>query len=218
MGSELPIIIRTHMAQKYYGRATSISRDMSSYDSGGNAPSWFGEFVDNLEKAAVKSKKDDHNLFDQINNILGNSSKYSNVEEAVLDMQRRTGLLELLRQKKQAQLLTDKKYENSKLLTEIPQLKTFIDNYVEPRPGTSVDAVVHDLLKIKSIKDKLPEGDDVPEEIRRYINDKITEVNMEHPSSTGSDLDLGKLDLSTNDNTASDNDPFSGCMPAKDAK
>lgn len=207
------------MPHKYYGRAGShISRDISSADSAGREPSWFGEFVDNLEKSAVKSKREDHSLFDQINNILGNKSKFSNVEEAVLDMQRRTGLLELLTQKKQAQLITEKKHEDSKLLSDIPTLKTFIDNYVEDRPGTSVDAVVHDLLKVRSIKEKLPEGDDVPDEVRRYINDKITEINMQRPSSGENDLDLGKLDLSTDENTASDNDPFSGCEPVNDAK
>lgn len=204
---------------KYYGRASShISRDTSSADSGSREPSWFGEFVNNLEKSAVKSKREDHSLFDQINNILGNKSKFSNVEEAVLDMQRRTGLLELMNHKKQAQFSVDKKHESSRLLSEIPTLKTFIDNYVDDRPGTSVDAVVHDLLKIKSIKDKLPEGDDVPDEIRRYINDKITEVNMQRPPTGEDDLDLGKIDLSTDDNVASDNDPFGGCMPANDAK
>lgn len=202
------------MPHKYCGRAGShISRDTSSTDNGSREPSWFGEFVNNLEKAGVKSKREDHSLFDQINGILGNKSKFSNVEEAVMDMQRRTGLLDLLTQKKQAQLLTDKKHENSKLLSDIPTLKTFIDNYVEDRPGTSVDAVVHDLLKIKSIKEKLPEGDDVPDEVRRYINDKITEINMQRPPSGEDDLDLGKLDLSTDENTASDNDPFGGCEP-----
>jgi hypothetical protein len=207
------------MSQKYYGRAPStISRDTSSTESAGREPSWFSDFVNNFEKEAVKSKKDDYSLFDQINNILGNKSKYSSVEEAVLDMQSRTGLLGLLTQRKQAQVETDQKHQNSKLLNEIPSLKTYIDNYVEDRPGTSVDAVVHDLLKVRSIKEKLPEGDDVPEEIRRYINDKITEINMQRPSTGEEDLELGKIDLDTDENTASDNDPFGGCTPAVDAK
>lgn len=207
------------MAQKYYGRSPShISRDTSSTESGGREPSWFSDFVNNFEKEAVKSKKDDYSLFDQINSILGNKSKYSSVEEAVLDMQRRTGLLGLLTQRKQAQVKTEQKYQSSKLLNKIPSLKTYIDNYVEDRPGTSVDAVVHDLLKVKSIKEKLPDGDDVPEEIRHYINDKITEISMLRPPSGEEDLELGKLDLSTDDNTSSDNDPFGGCTPAVDAK
>lgn len=207
------------MSQKYSGRASSIiSRDTSSIDTGERAPSWFGDYVKNLEKEAVKSKKNDYSLYDQINSILGNKSKYSSVEEAVLDMQRRTGLLDFLNQKKQANIETQKKHANLEVLTQIPALKTFIDNYIEDRPGTSVDAVVHDLLKIRSIKEKLPEGDDVSDDIRRYINDKITEINMLRPHSGEDDLELGKLDLSTDDNVSSDNDPFSGCEPAKDVK
>lgn len=207
------------MTNKYYGRSLSnISRDTSSTDSGDREPSWFKDYVKNLEKEAVKSKKEDYALFDQINNILGNKSKYSSVEEAVLDMQRRTGLLGLLNQKKQAQALTESKHQGSEVFKDIPELKTFIDNYVEDRPGTSVDAVIHDLLKIKSIKEKLPEGDDVPEEIKRYINDKIAEINMSRPHSGEEDLELGKLDLDVDDNLTSDNDPFAGCTPVKDLK
>jgi hypothetical protein len=189
-----------------------ISRDITAYDSGDREPSWFADYVKNLEKAAVRSKKDDIALFDQINSILGNKSKYSNVEEAVLDMQRRTGLLDLVNKRKAAQAIISKKYENSKLLNEIPNLKTFIDNYIESRPGTSVDAVAHDLLRDPAIKDKLPQGDDIPDEIRRYINDKLLENDLMHPSEE-ENFQLGKVDVSTDDNTSSDNDPFSGCQP-----
>lgn len=198
--------------QKYY-----ISRDVGAYDAGDREPSWFQDYVKNLEKEAVKSKREDYSLFDQINSILGNKSKYSNVEEAVLDMQRRTGLFDLLKQKKEAQAVISKKYENSKIFQEIPNMKIFIDNYIEGRPGTSVDAVVHDLLRDPTIKEKLPSGDDVPVEVRHYINDKLLESKIMHPESGEENLELGKVDLSTDDNS-SDNDPFASCMPAKDAK
>ncbi|SRR5258708_796501 len=201
------------MSNKYHGRSTSvISRDTSYIESSNKEPSWFSDFVNNFEKEAVKSKKEDYSLFNQINSILGNKSKYSSVEEAVLDLQRRTGFLELIKQQKQAQLNTDNKYEKSQIFSEIPSLKIYIDNYVKDRPGTSVDAVVHSLLKITSIKDKLPQGDDVPEEVKHYINDKILESKSMHPNEES--LELGKLDLSTDDNTATDNNPFGGCTPA----
>jgi hypothetical protein len=195
-----------------------ISRDTSAIDTGSREPSWFADFVANLEKESVKSKKDDYSLFDQINSILGNKSKYSTTEEAILDMQKRTGLLDVLNKKKEAQQAIEKKYEKSNFLNSIPAMKTFINNYVEDRPGTSVDAVIHDLLRIQSIKDKLPEGDDVPEEIKRYINDKILESNLNHPVPFSEDLELGKLDLSTDDNTSEDNNPFLGCTPARNNK
>lgn len=206
------------MSNKYYGRSQSIiSRDHSSNETDGKEPSWFADFVNNLDKAATKSKKDDFSLFDQINNILGNKSKYSNVEEAVKDMAKRTGLSDMLNKKKQAQLSVDEKNKDSKFLNEIPELKTFIDNYIEDHHGTSVDAVIHDLLKIKSIKDKLPE-DDAPLEIVKYINDKIMEIKMQNQHPGDESFNLGKADLSTDDNVVSDNDPFGGCEPDSASK
>lgn len=203
------------MSQKYGRSQSSIHRDSSSFDTGDKTPSWFNDYVANLEKNAVKSKKDDYNLFDQINSILGNKSKYSSVEEAVLDMQKRTGLYDLLNQKKQAAAEVDEKHKDSQFLNDIPSLKMFIDNYIDAHPGTSVDAVIHDLLKIRSIKDKLPEGDDVPGEIKHYINDKIGELRMQNPSSSSEDFNLGKVDLSADDNVSEDNNPFGGCEPVK---
>jgi hypothetical protein len=202
---------------KHYSRSQSVvSRDTSFSEVNSKEPSWFSDFVSNLEKESAKSKKDDYSIYDQINSILGNKSKYSTVEEAVLDMQKRTGLTDLINQKKQAQDQTTNKHQKSKMLNDIPQLKTFIDNYVEDRPGASVESVVHDVLKVKSIKDKLPDGDDLPDDVRHYINDKITEVNMLNPKTNEEDLDLGKLDMSSSDeNTSADNDPFGGCEPVK---
>jgi hypothetical protein len=206
------------MSKKYYGRSPSIiSRDPESIDIGDREPSWFKDYASNLEKESAKSKKNDYSLFDQINNILGNKSKYSSVEEAVLDMQRRTGLLDLLSQKKQAQLATINKHKNNKTLTEIPSIKTFVDNYIEDHPGTSVDAAVHALLDQKSIKDQLA-CDDAPDDVKEYINDKLLEMKKLNPKSKEDDLNLGKLDFSTNDDTSKDNDPFASCMPAKDSK
>lgn len=193
---------------------TYISRDNSISNPRSEDPSWVSDFVKNLEKSAVKSKQDDFNMFEQINSILGNSKgKHSSVEDKILDMQRRTGLLEINTVKNKIAQMLNSKYENSKYLNDIPILKTFIDNYVEERPGTSVDAVVHSLLKVKEIKDSLPNSDDVPSEIKHYINDKILESNMQAPNS-GNNLNIGKVDHSDAD--VSSSDPFAICMPAKD--
>jgi hypothetical protein len=201
------------MPPKYYSRSNPmISRDTDAYDRGGKLPSWMDGLENELNKQSVKSKKEDYALFDQINSIIGNKSKYSTVEEAVIDFQKRTGLYEVLQHRKQAAA------EQDDIFGSIPELKTFIDNYVAERPGTSVDSVVHDLLKINSIKDKLPKSDDVPEAVKHYINEKITESHTTHPQKEN-DNQLGKIDLSVDDNLSKDNDPFSGCEPqAKTAK
>jgi len=207
------------MPPKYYGRAPShISRDTGSVETGGREPSWFGEFVTNLEKAGVKSKKDDFSFFDQINGILGNKSKYSNVEEAVLDMQRRTGLSELLQHKKQAQLETENKHGDIELFKKVPLMKTFIDNYTDDdHPGTSVEAVIHDMMKNKTIKDHITE-EEITDDVKSYISDKIGDTLAARPSSGEEDMNIGKTDLTMDDNVSADNDPFGGCMPAKDSK
>ena len=200
------------MAGKYFGRSLSnVSRDTYAVDHGEKQPSWFNDFVSNLEKVSVKSKKNDYSMIDQINNILGNKSKYSNVEEAVLDMQKRTGLFDFLQSKKASQ----NSVQEPEIFKTIPAMKMFIDNYVESRPGTSIESVVHDLLRIKSIKEVLPEKNDVPEAVRYYINNKIKSFKTSHPESDAENMQLGKLDLQLNDDMAKDNDPFGGCTPNK---
>jgi hypothetical protein len=186
-----------------------ITRDTIAADNHEKHPSWFSDFIEKIEIEAAKSKQDDYAMFEQINSILGNKSKYSTVEEAVEDMKNRTGLSQYLQQIKSAGEVKD-------LFVEIPSLKLYIDNYIKDRPGTSVDAVVHDLLRITMIRNALPEGDDVPESVKRYINDKIAESKREHGHSAGEDMQLGKLDLSIDQNTSRDNNPFSGCEPNRD--
>jgi hypothetical protein len=198
------------MPTKYFGRSVSnISRDDTSVDRGDREPSWFGDFVSNLEKNSVKSKSQ-VSMIDQINNILGNKSKYSSVEEAVLDMQKRTGLYAFLQQK-QAQV------KEPEIFAKVPSMKTYIDNYVKDRPGTTVDAVVMDLTKFGPIKDHLPESHDVPEDVKHYINKKIMESKSFRPHSDEENMQLGKIDLHVDDNVTKDNDPFGGCMPNKDS-
>jgi hypothetical protein len=195
------------MSNKYFTRNSSIiSRDNSSFDRGDKTPSWFNDFANNLEKESAKPKSQDYSLFDQINSILGNKSKYSTVAEAVEDLQKRTGLYDIL-QKKQASNIGS----NIQLFKELPVLKTYIDNYVDDRPGTSVEAVIHDLLKIKTIKEKLPESDDVPAEVKKYISDKIGESNRSIVKDDSDSLELGKMDL-TQDVAVVD-DPLGICMP-----
>jgi hypothetical protein len=118
--------------------AVSVSRKASSLEN---------DFIANLEKLSVQPMNN-KSTFDTINQILGNKSKYSTVDEAVLDMQKRTGLFDFLQAKKASQQLPE-------IFNEIPEMKTFIDNYVQDRPGTSIESVVHDLVKVNAVKSKL---------------------------------------------------------------
>lgn len=202
---------------KYSSRAlSSVSRDTHSQETTNKEPSWFNDFVSNLEKSSTKSKSQDYSIMEQINNILSNKSKYSNVEEAVLDMQKRTGLFDYM-QSKIAQIDTNVASTLPAIFTNVPAMKTFIDNYTNDRPGSSVESVVHDLLRVKTIKELLPNRDDVSEDVRHYINNKLKEHDANRPQSDTENLQLGKLDMHTDDNTARDNNPFGGCEPNNDA-
>ena len=200
------------MSNRYNGRSGfSISRDNYDVESSDKAPSWFDEYAKNLEKSAVKSRSEDYSMFNQINDMLSGKSKYSSVEEAVLDMRRRTGLDQFMNKKAHEHT---HEHKNPEIFKDIPELKVFIDNYIEDRPGTSVEAVVHNIMRVKSIRANLPQGEDLPDDVKHYINQKIKAVDDLELNEKES-LDLGKLDVSVDENVASDNDPFSGCTPNK---
>lgn len=183
---------------------SKISRDREFSSIANEEPSWLNEYLDAVKKYSVKTKKDDEALFSQINSILGkNKNKYSSVEEAVLDMQKRTGLLDILQ--KQAS-------GDPELFRSTPALKTFIDNHVSSFPGTSVDAVVFNIMKIPSFKSIIPSGEDVSDDVKQYINKKIMQVN---PGGVEvGDSGFGKADVEIDAGTAKGNDPLNILTPA----
>lgn len=199
------------MTNKYYRHQPSVSRDPSFTTVSEKVPNWLSDFANSFEKESAKPKSQSYSLYDQINGILGQKSKYSTVEEAVDDMKKRTGLSDYIEQIKQAQGMMEAQNPFAKM----PEVKTFIDNYVKEHPGTSVDAVIHELLKLNPVKEHLPQKDDVPEAIKRYINTQITETRS-NTGQTSEHLQLGKVDLKNDKNTVKDNDPFSGCMPNRE--
>jgi hypothetical protein len=197
------------MSNKYYGRSlSSISRDDSIEQSSEKSPDWLADFAKNLEKEAVKSKREDASIFDQVSQILGAKSKYSSVEEAVLDMQKRTGLYDLLNKKASAEI---------ELFKNIPNLKNFIDNFIESRHGLNVspESVSHQIVSVESFKSKLPNKNDIPNEVKEYINKKIMEVKDQQNTGSSSDknniADFGKADLTSSDTDM--DDPLSVCDP-----
>jgi hypothetical protein len=164
------------------------------------------EYANILDNSNPKTKTS-FDAIEQINRILGNKSKYSTVDEAVLDMQKRTGLYDYLR----------KVQASGNILEEIPMIKTYVDNYVEDHPNASVFSVIHDMVKIQQIRDKLPTTDDVPPEVYKYINDKLMELESRHNDKNDS-TQIGKVDVSVDDHIFKDNNPFSGCEPDSGGK
>jgi hypothetical protein len=199
---------------RYNNRSgVSFSRDSDFHEVGGD-PDWVQDFVKNLEVNSAKSRGEENSVYDQINNILGNKSKYSSVEEAVEDMKNRTGLSEYLAQIKQASSEDALPEGTVKTLFEkIPELKNYIDNYVKDRPGTVVDAVVQDILKIPSIRNALPEDQDVPDDVKKYISEKIGECRGKNMND-GKERLMGRVDLKMDENTVKDQNPFTSCNPS----
>ena len=209
----------------------SISRDRDyiiATERETKEPSWYQELVANLDKQSVKGRggKDDYSMYDQINAIVSDKgSKFSSVEEKVQSMVERTGLKKMLATvttdakqplNTQAQLqmpMEEPANKQVQIFASIPELKTFIDNYIDARPGTSVDAVVLDALKINQIKQKLgSNADDLPLEVRRYISFKLGEATKDNAFTD--DSQLGKVDTSVDKNVV--DDPLAVCNPARD--
>jgi len=196
------------MSNKYSRRALpSVSRDDSSAEKSANNPSWIDDFIGNLEKTSVQSQSQaQRSIYDDISAIIGNTkSKFSNVDEAVKDLKERTGLNALLRVK--ASL--DSEPESFKT---IPEMKVFIDNYVADRPGTSVESVCHELMKLDDVRNKLPDRSDVDDGVKAYISKRIGEATMQQADHNKVDLHLGKVDQSA---PATTDDPLSICEPFK---
>lgn len=63
---------------------------------------WLKNLSNALEKEAVQPRRVDQNLFEQINSIMNNKSKYTSVEAAVEDMKSRSGLTAYLDKIKQS--------------------------------------------------------------------------------------------------------------------
>lgn len=184
----------------------TIVRDTSftDFQETSREPSWMNDYLAAVEKYSVKSKQEDAQLFNQINQILGNSkSKYSSVEEAVLDMQKRTGLYDLL-QKTAA--------EQPELFKTLPQLKDFIDARIHDHPGSAVDAIVAAILEVPLFKNSIPSGEDMPSDVKKYINNKKAEFETHNPDKNNY-TGLGETNLELDNNTVRDNNPLNVMSP-----
>jgi hypothetical protein len=169
-------------------------------------PSWLDQYaqaMENLEKSSVKSRQEDQSLYDQISAIIGNKSKFSTVEECVEDLKHRSGLTAFLAAKQAS--------DNSETFQKSPVLKNFIDNYIDAHPGSSVESVIQAALKIPQIVEVLPLPDDVPDDVKQYINHKLGEVDL--GNTNNEDAHLGKVDLQIDNQITQDNAPLNSLIP-----
>lgn len=187
----------------------SFSRNSDSLENDIVTPSWMKEFAKNLSKESVQPYQDQrYNVFDQISSIINSSkSKYSSVEDAVKDMQARSGLtayqdkIKTLAQAiKTAGCSCDEEEHNHddkekvRLFEMKPQIKYTIDNFVNDTHGNLPIPSIIDRVKSihkNDVSDDTAWNDDG---LMHYINDKIIESKKQNPSQNDdAHTNLGKL-------------------------
>jgi hypothetical protein len=187
----------------------------------GEEPSWINEYVNNLEKSSVESRKtvEQRSLYDQISSIMGsNKPKYSTVEAAVDDMQERSGIKaywnrikDNVNQIKQAQ-----EASQAHIFVVCPQLKDTINNCVEDSRGNlSIPSIISRLKTIhKSDVGDTADWDDPA--FLKYINDKNIEVKRRFPDAEINSSSLGKIHhFDDEDLDPSNKDMWRSLMPSK---
>jgi len=192
---------------RYNGQSISSANQTS-------LPNWLKEYssklekIETLDKEAVESAKTKQVQTNSlIQQILGVTPKFSSVEEAVHDLQKRTGLQAYL------ELTTKKANQVESLRTlfkKYPDILTFINNRVE----SSKDAnVISDDLSKSYLKQYI--STDLEEPLRSFIFAKVKK-HSEQLQENRESLPSGKMDnqLDMRDNN-SNNDYFASCMPSK---
>ena len=184
-----------------FSRSNAPVRTVSQQET--TFSSVYEEFIKNLGKYSVQSERSMH---DEINSILnGTKQKYSNVEEAVQDMKERSGLTAFMNAKHALAFI-----QEPAIFQKIPQMKAFIDNFVEARPGTSIESVCHDLLKMDDIRSKLEDPSQIDGEVRSYINSQIAKHQSEASDFNAVNMHIGEIDTSSPEEN---NDPLAICEP-----
>jgi hypothetical protein len=211
-------------AKKSYRSLPAIERSSNTLEESAVLPQWMKNFANTLQKQSVQPFKSDQSLYDQISSVMnGTKSKYLNVEDAVRDMQERSGL-SAYRNKVEAQKNNPPKVaqvaempaktEVIRLFEENPTIKNTIDNYLEDTQGNlTIPGIVE---RIRAIH-----RGDVPDDsmweddnLLQYVNNKNIEVKRKYPNSEADSSNLGRLTRFDGDEDPSENDPLFSLTPA----
>lgn len=151
----------------------------------------------------------------QLTSLMTNKPRYATVDDAVKDMQERTGLNVHLENIKSA------KKKVNKQASEIPaslqkydfanDIAAYIQNNIKNTgsTGASIAAIEHDLL---SVFPKLSPSDVMNDEVAKFISDHIySEQSQLSPESGNSQIGVGV----GKDLLVQDSDPWVGLLPAK---
>lgn len=177
---------------------------------------WTNEIEKSLEKTAVQPKRVDDSVFNQINSIMNNKSKYSSVEEAVIDMMQRSGYSDYKK-------VSSNDSSNRKSASTEPRLfeteigndiKNFIENKVKSSRGQfDVGAIIGDIKTVfgNQIIDKKLLDDPV---LSIYINE-ANKAEMKDSPKDSVNLNMGKANYDDIDPGPENTDAFYGLNPAR---
>ena len=153
----------------------------------------------------------------QLTSLMTNKPRYATVDDAVKDMQERTGLNIHLENIKSAKKKVNKQASETTIPESLSKydfvdnIFSYIDNNIKNNGvvGVSIPSVQHDLL---SVFPKLDPSDVMNDDVAKFINDRIYSEQSQLSPENSSAGNLGKgvgLDLQEN------NDPWAGLMPSK---
>jgi hypothetical protein len=156
----------------------------------------------------------------QLTSIMTGKQRYATVDDAVKDMQERTGLTVHLENIKSAKKKVNKLAEDT-TDSQIPEslskydfaddILSYINNNIKNSGGgSSIASIQYDLL---SVFPKLDPSDVMTDEVAKYISNCIYDEQKMLPNDNSGNLNLGKgvgKDL-----LVQDQDPWLGLMPSK---
>lgn len=196
--------------KKYNSRYEyTISR---TNESNNKSDHWLSEIEKNLTKQAVQPRRVDQSMFEQINSIINGKGKFKSVQDAVEEMQRRSGYLDYIN-KKVANEDKSSKHNESRLFKEYPEIKITFKNYCESTKGKL--AVPSIIEHVKSIH-----RNDVNDSSLWDEESLIQAVHDLNQASYSEDSEkshnLGKLEVNRSDDDIdpANNDAWDGLMPA----
>jgi len=218
------------MSNKYSRYNSVISK---TSDEEFNEDIWLNKIKEAIEKSAVQPKYKDQEIFDQINSIMNNKSRYPSVQAAVDDMKERSGLTAYLNKINKISSEEENNEESKKTATaaleepvkkkiiilvfqKCPSIKKTIENCIKDSKGTLPIPVI--LSRVQSIhkNDINDEKDWDDDNLLKYISN----LNLREKSQYHEQKDFNNLGLRNNIGNedimdASNTDAFVSLNPAK---